>query len=1669
MASSQTVGQNVAVAPQAFVTAVPNNYNVGSSDVNGISQRVDNFQHQVLVPEQKPGVYSKTQTSTSQNISKPNLFASSVSSANAGYSSSKYVNGVQANAGTASNFQGQLGSTEQQTGHYLGFNSNVPEPQSISQGNVFVSTESAVSDSQSPKDVNGALVSADTTSTFHGLVENDQKPGLYSGSNQHTFGSQHILRPDGFISGVVSKRPEKFNEPSTIQSVSSQVINSGSVGTVSTVQDQATQSVEKKPIYSSGFGGPPGVLNPYDKASTSGVNNNVVASYQPNQKPSDYVNTKPQTFFYTPVNNVNPSYSFQQQQQQTGDVKPNQSLSINYATPNTQSSYKPDIKPTKANENTLSYVQHNERPSSELKPTNDAQLTGSKYVNQRPEVEYSQSSKFGVDYASHDIQSEYHSFNKEQPREPSQTGVQYDTSYIATESAEKPKPTKEPSYTGGFGAPAGVFKPIQATLSGANKFASTTVKQWQETAKPYTGFTATGTEVNKYSSHFEETNPTQKPAFESTSYQSFDIGSSPASYVTLKPTISDISHSEQYIQTSSFGTPSNVETIKQKGEDQSVPKPTESSPVNPTLSPWAQNPTQASTFVKNPEVINPAIPVAEISSQYKPINANVFGLSTTTKPSSLQVYEQFPSSSHPWGYDPSDVSGSVDKTKPNKQLVSSYQNTPSQSGTFADQLEVQKPFYQPFYSGRPINQVSFDKTKPSVEGKPTDISAIPQQPTNKPSIGGSLDNTPVELNESQKPISNTFNNETPSKLSNLFSGNTEPQSQKKPTAINQNKPFYSSTFGTLTGSTGYISSSSNSGQYGFATVSNDKVSQSSQILSTDLNKHNVGTEKPSFTTGVTSGSTIISHSSSGGLTSSSIASTSPSQKPTYQSISDSYSVTGSVSQNSNTQKHTENTFVPEKTSSEQQKFTNQQSTFGSKPQYQQQPNIQPAAQKKPWYNNSFGASVTAKPYNRYPGFSSSFTSYGHGSSVTSGSFDKTKQTTQFISTGQYTPTSSGQYKPFSTGQYKPYNWGVAGQQGVQKLSNVYPTSGYIVSTYAPTTFKPFVTSSPFEKSKVSSSFSVTDNKETTYLSGQGSPLSVTTSKPSSFSQTLYKPISGFSSSGEFSEKPKVSTIVVSTTPKYETPKYQLGETHSNEASYLTQNSGSLGISSSSQSSYSSVKPTVDLPTHSSHTFAENSEIAKPTTESPSGTVGYPPNESSLNVEVTKVSESYYTPAPVTVDSPATENKPYSEIYVQSFGSKPYASYTSQNKINEKVQYSSTPKPASFIDFNRENPATVGSFEGESNSFKPTNQPFISTISYYFDKEGPTQISAVQPSNSNKDTLSQNKAENKVQFTQTLKPEWSSLPNHKESFVSSLGGTSYELKPTEQPILSSSSYSYNKEVTPTQFDAKKPSNYGTFSGTTSASFATGSTGFSNLDLSQKQPSQPILSSTNQGDSKDHSVNLASNGGSVGLHDTSNQQSWGFSSSKGTPTQASYVGVFGGPEGILKPNDFGKSPQQHYVQTQYKPSYNNQATQGTQSYPHTAVSSNAASYTGGFGAPAGVLTVNGNVKPNSFGYTNNVNKYASNVQASGFHALAEQNGVPQSQVSAGQQSNAATSASAGGFLNSQQTPFSVGVSSGTGINKDSNKFSGQFSGSKAFGTARGSTGISYGKGLVATLAG
>ncbi|XP_013135072.1 PREDICTED: mucin-12-like [Papilio polytes] len=234
-------------------------------------------------------------------------------------------------------------------------------------------------------------------------------------------------------------------------------------------------------------------------------------------------------------------------------------------------------------------------------------------------------------------------------------------------------------------------------------------------------------------------------------------------------------------------------------------------------------------------------------------------------------------------------------------------------------------------------------------------------------------------------------------------------------------------------------------------------------------------------------------------------------------------------------------------------------TFGSsfsqvKPQYQFS-TVQPATQKKQWYTSNYGTFGAVKPNTyTYPGFTSSFTTFGQGS--VGGLYDKTKQTTQYTSTGQYKPTSTGQYNPSLTGQYKPittgqykptYNWGIASQSQFQKPSNQpTQTGGSYVSTYTQTTSKPFVTLSSFDKQKPTVGASVVNQKESSIPSSFSSTSGVV--KPTNQLSTSYGALKPTASGTSFesgtgspsltnvSDKGKVTSSIVSTTSNYELQK-----------------------------------------------------------------------------------------------------------------------------------------------------------------------------------------------------------------------------------------------------------------------------------------------------------------------------------------------------------------------------------------------------------------------------------------------------------------------------------------------------------------------------------------------------
>ncbi|KPJ16754.1 hypothetical protein RR48_10353 [Papilio machaon] len=951
--------------------------------------------------------------------------------------------------------------------------------------------------------------------------------------------------------------------------------------------------------------------------------------------------------------------------------------------------------------------------------------------------------------------------------------------------------------------------------------------------------------------------------------------------------------------------------------------------------------------------------------------------------------------------------------QPNKPIVASSLTTSSVSGSYinSDVSPTQKPFFtynlpketevipsdtssnidstvgtafefnSNAYSGKP--QTQFNISQQSVEYKPT--SFVTQKPTASVNLASQTFSTPAISQ------STTFSQQSPKKPSDDKSEGTSPS--KNPQYLIYTKPttetrpqkqsnVYSNAFGTLTGavkpssysspsSTGYPGWSSNSWSGpSYLTGFNDKPQQTNYL---NPNKPTVSslpekkeqviptnpTEKPSLPVAST---TVVQQSSSSITNQKEI-------EPTATPASGSgttYSKPTSQPIVSNSEVSYTSFASPKPTKPTNQFSTSNPpvSTFGSstfsqvKPQYQFS-TIQPVTQKKQWYTNNYGTFGAVKPHS-YPGFTSSFTTFGQGS--VGGLYDKTKQTTQYSSTGQYKPTSTGQYNPsltgqynpVSTGQYKPtYNWGIAGQSQFQKPSyQPTQTGGSYVSTYTQTTGKPFVTLSSLDKQKVSGGAPVVNQKVPSISSSFASSTGIAkpTNQPSALyasqkptsSGTLFESSTGNPSVTNVSDKEKVTSSIVSTTSKYDAQKPVNPTVQTVSNTYVT-------------SSFISAKPTANFQT-----------------------TGTPLLENKPTYTYTVQQQS--VPSEQTV-------APTKDVEVgQSI--KPVWSYSNQKDSS----YTSTTEVAT----SNLNPTTQ-SVDGSDNS-------------QFVDK---TQASPVRPTSSVNFVGQKplNPFNGQVGLTnQTPSPGAQNNPSYQQSS-----------EPFSSASSSGSATSQFSQIPSTAYFNSKPDKVQyTFENVQSAYKPTSVAGSITSFANQQNTKPPITAPSQENYSNEAEAGPTKPPGQYWtLNSQSEPQQTTFQTTKpnikitvvGKPNSnivsPTYSGGFGGPSGILKPNEFGISSNPGNTQSQF------QAASGAYTGAKVDTDSITASYSGGFGASSGLLKPDEKYSIQHVGH--------NNPSSNGFHAGTSQGGAQTSYVEP-------TFSASGAYENiKEQTGYGAQVSS------------------------------------------
>ncbi|CAK1602022.1 unnamed protein product [Parnassius mnemosyne] len=761
----------------------------------------------------------------------------------------------------------------------------------------------------------------------------------------------------------VPGQSDNFKETSKVQNVSSQIVTSGSAyltsfpnAAVGNIVPQTTvassenyQIGEQKPNYNGGFGGPPGILKPFDKGSNFKNSDSVNAflTHKPNVQLSSPVTTKPQGFNNSPENTIKLSYVYTNKGS-TDTIKPtDQPLSSGSSNFNAGTSYKPERNPTQTSQIKPTLANNVGKPSSVLKPnedqlytlqhfdeitqTSDGTLTQSFEDSSKPQFSSQIPSKFNkptIDTFSQSklingVQVSVQAYPSNDPNSSSDYNVNYENTNVGNESSEKllNKPTKQSLYASGFGAPTAVVEPVKSEVN--------------NTSKPYLGFTVTSQkETTNTGGSSNILSASQQPSVVSTNY-----------YTTPTPYISSISTTDKsdYVTTtvqSETNQPSN-NSSQSSSFNLTYQK-------NPSLFNVASSGVQSSTLSSNsypvkPQSQYPEKQVSELGSQKKPFFSNSFGTFVTPKPTSYSGSTAYTSFSS-LGYGHSGVSGSLDKSKPTSQFTFTNQYKPSFTNSFGGQSGVLKPSNQ-------LTQTSS-----------TFISS--NQPTNyKPVV------TPSPLNTAKANEEISVTNEKNSSIVNDYETVSSLSQQSSDTASTQpsivSTNYYTSPAPSISSESPIFGSNVEQHKYasGSAISNTSETDKKNNVTATVQTETNQPSKKPS-------------QSSSFNLT--------------YQKNPSLFNVAPSGVQSSI---YSSNSYPikPQSQFPEQQVFE-----FGS--------------QKKPSFSNSFGTFVTPKPTS-YPSSTAytSFSSPGYGNSGVSGSLDKSKPTSQFTSTIRYKPSFTNSF------------------------------------------------------------------------------------------------------------------------------------------------------------------------------------------------------------------------------------------------------------------------------------------------------------------------------------------------------------------------------------------------------------------------------------------------------------------------------------------------------------------------------------------------------------------------------------------------------------------------------------------------------------------------------------
>ncbi|CAG4978742.1 unnamed protein product [Parnassius apollo] len=903
----------------------------------------------------------------------------------------------------------------------------------------------------------------------------EKNPSSTLGEGSLKSETYEISKPNALNFTTISKVPDQsvnFKETPKVQKESSQIVTGGSayltfpnglegntVPQITVASSENYQISEKKPNYNGGFGGPPGILKPFDKGSIFKSNDsaNAFLNYKPNVQLSAPVTTKPEGFDYTPENTIKPSYAYTNKGS-TDKTKPTvQPLSSGSSNFNADISYKPERNPTYAVQIEPTFANNIGKPLSVLKPnddqvhilqhfyetthTSDGTLSQSIEDSSKPQFFLQIPSKFNkptIDGFSESkpinkVQVAVQAYPNNGPNSSSNYNVNYENDNAGNESSEKlsNKPTKQSLYTSSFGAPAGVLKPFDQ-LSPSSTFASALENpEVYDTSKSYLGFTVTGQkETTNTGGSSNILSATEQPSMISANYNT-----NPAPFISSTPKVNK---------------EDNVTNTVQIETNQPSNKPSQSSSFNltnqktPSLFNVASSGVQSSTLGSNSYPIKPQsqLPekqVFESGSQNKPLLSNTFGTFGTPKPTSYLGSTAYTSFSYP-GYGNSGVFGSSDKSKPTSQFTTTNQYKPSFTTSFGGQSGVLKPSNQPtqtsstfISSNKPTNYKPVATPSPLNIAKPNEDYLV-ADPKDSSIVNnfGIVSSSPQQSSDTaphQPSIVNTSYNTSPAPFISSNSPSSESNAENHKDAS------------------------------GPAISSTSKTDKKDDVTTTVQTETNQSSNEPS-------------QSSSLNLTNQ--------KNPSL------FNVASSVVQSS----------------------TLGSNSYSIKPQSQlpEKQVFESGSQNKPLLSNTFGTFGTSKP-TIYPDSTAytSFSSPGYGNSGVFGSSDKSKPTGQFTTTNQYKPSFTTSF---------------GGQSGVLKPSNQpTQTSSTFISSNKPTNYKPVVTPSPLNIAKPNEDYLVTDQKDSSIVNNFGTVSSL----PQQLSDTASQQLSIVNTSYNMSPAPFISS------------------------------------------------------------------------------------------------------------------------------------------------------------------------------------------------------------------------------------------------------------------------------------------------------------------------------------------------------------------------------------------------------------------------------------------------------------------------------------------------------------------------------------------------------------------